>query len=285
MRHQTPQIHNPILHQSNRPRPRIGVAILEPEVNLLRTESHERNRHVRFADADDENFAAEFDAVDRVRNRGFDAGAFERDGRLDATGGFDNLGCCIGGGERGVNFVGSGSRAYLLRVLQAAGVDVGDDDWASAGSLAAEKGDEANRASAADEDTVAEGDAGALHACEGDGQGFQQGAVFKGHVVDFVAPAGGMVDVTAKESVDGRGGEEFHLLAAIVATCEAGFAVVADKTGFDGDAVTGGQVGDGRVGCEDFAGGFMAEDMILFYDHGANGTVTPEVDVGSERRG
>lgn len=90
-----------------------------------------------------------------------------------------------------------------------------------------------------------------------------------------------MGDVAAEEAVDGRGGEELHFFAPVVAAGEAGFAVVADEARFDGYAVAGGEVGDGRVGCEDDAGGFVAEDVVVCDDHGADGAGTPEVDVGS----
>lgn len=90
-----------------------------------------------------------------------------------------------------------------------------------------------------------------------------------------------MVDVAAEEAVDGRGGEEAHFLAAVVAAGEAGFAVVADEAGFDGYAVAGLEMGDGGVGCEDDTGGFMAEDVVVFHDHGSNGAGMPEVNIRS----
>ena len=90
-----------------------------------------------------------------------------------------------------------------------------------------------------------------------------------------------MVNVAAEETVDGWGGEELHLFAPVVAAGEAGFAVVADEAWFDGYAVAGGEVGDGGVSCEDDAGGFVAEDVVVCDDHGADGAGVPEVDVGS----
>ena len=96
-----------------------------------------------------------------------------------------------------------------------------------------------------------------------------------------MAPDGRVGDVAAEEAVDGRGGEELHALAAVVAAGEAGFAGVADETRFDGDAVADFQVGDGRVGGENDAGGFVAEDVGVFDDHGADAAGVPEVDIGS----
>lgn len=100
-----------------------------------------------------------------------------------------------------------------------------------------------------------------------------------------MAPDGGVVNVAAEEAVDGRGGEEAHVEAAVVAACEAGFAGVADDVGFDGDAVAGAEVRDGGVRGEDDAGGFVAEDVRVCYDHGADAAGVPEVDVGSVGEG
>lgn len=283
MRHELLHIDHPVLHQSYRPRPCVAVPILELEIDFLRAETHERNTHVGFSDTNDEDFPAEFNAVDGVGDGGFDARAFERDGGFDAVCGGDDFVGAVRWLQGGVDFVGFCARAQFGGVLEAAFVDVGDDDGAGAGGLAAEEGDEADGAGAADEDAVAEGDAGAFHACEGDAEGFEEGAVFVGHGADFVAPDGRVVDVAAEEAVDGWGGEEFHVLAAVVAACEALFAVVADQAGFDGDAIAGLEVCDGGMSCEDDTSGFVAEDVVIGDDHGANGTGMPEVDVRSER--
>ena len=88
-----------------------------------------------------------------------------------------------------------------------------------------------------------------------------------------------MGDVAAEEAVDGRGGEEAHVDAAVVAACEAVFAFVADEVGFDCYAVAYFEVGDGGVGGDYDAGGFMAKDVVVCYDHGANAAGVPEVDV------
>ena len=88
-----------------------------------------------------------------------------------------------------------------------------------------------------------------------------------------------MCDVAAEEAVNGRGGEEAHVDAAIVAACEAVFALVADEVGFDCYAVADFEVGDGGVSGDYYAGGFMAKDMVVCYDHGANAAGVPEVDI------
>lgn len=57
-----------VLDQSDGSGPGIGIAVLELEVDLLRAETHEGDLHVGFPDADDEDFAAEFDGVDLPRS-------------------------------------------------------------------------------------------------------------------------------------------------------------------------------------------------------------------------
>ncbi len=173
MRDQLMHINDAILDQPDGSRPRIGIAILELQVDFLRAETHKGDRHVGFAHADNEDFAAEFDAVDGVSHGGFDSGAFEGDGGFDAVGGFDDFIGALGGLEGRVDFVRFGSRAESGGVFQAAFVDVGDDNGTGAGCLAAKKSDEADGPCAADEDAVTEGYTGAFHAGEGDAEGFE----------------------------------------------------------------------------------------------------------------
>ncbi len=96
-----------------------------------------------------------------------------------------------------------------------------------------------------------------------------------------MAPDGGVGDVAAEQAVDRWGGEELHAFAAVVPAGEAGFAAVADEARFDGHAVAYFEVSDGGVGGEDYARGFMAEDMGFLDDHGADAAGVPEVDVGT----
>ena len=96
-----------------------------------------------------------------------------------------------------------------------------------------------------------------------------------------MAPDGRVVDVASQEAVDGRGGQETHVQAAVVAAREAGLAVVADEVGFDGDAVAALEMRDGGVRGEDYAGGFVTEDVVVCHDHGADAASVPEVDVRS----
>ena len=99
-----------------------------------------------------------------------------------------------------------------------------------------------------------------------------------------MTPHGGVCYVAAEEPVDGWRGEEFHLLTAIIAASETRFAGVADEAWLNGDAVADFKVGDGGVGGEDYAGGFVAEDVGVLDDHGADAAGVPEVDVRSVKR-
>ena len=281
MRHQPPQIHHPTLHQPNRARPRIRIPVLELQINLLRAQPHERQLHLRFAHANHENFSPKLHTVDRGVDARFDARAFERDGGLDAVCQLDDLLCGVFLGDAALHLERAHAGDEFLGKGEAALVNVGHDDGFGAGGGGAEEGDEADGPGAADEEGVAEADAGALDAGEGDGEGLEEGAVLKGHGADLVAPDGRVVDVAAEEAVDGRGGEEAHGEAAVVAAREAGLAVAADDVRFDGDAVAGAEGGDGGVRGEDDAGGLVAEDVRVCHDHGADAAGVPEVDVGS----
>ena len=281
MRHQPPQLHHPALHQPNRPRPRVRVAVLKLEVNLLRAQPHKRQPHLRFAHANHKHLAAELDAVDRRADARLDARALERDGRPHAARQLDDAPGRVFVRHAALHLERADAGDEIFGEGEAAVVNVRDDDGFGARGRGAEEGDEADGPRPADEQGVAEPDARALDAGEGDAQRFEERAVFKGHVADFVAPDGRVVDVAAQEAVDGRGGEEAHGEAAVVAACEAGFAVAADDVRFDGDAVAEGEVGDGGVRGEDDAGGFVAEDVGVCHDHGADAAGVPEVYVGS----
>lgn len=96
-----------------------------------------------------------------------------------------------------------------------------------------------------------------------------------------MAPDGGVVDVAAEQTIDGRGGQEENIFTAIVSSGQAGFAGIADDVGFDSNAVAwleGLHVGSYS---NNLAGGFVTEDMVATHDHGADAAVVPEVNVRS----
>lgn len=61
---QTFHVEDAALDETDGPRPGVGVAVLELEVDFLGAEAHEGDLHVGLAHADDEDFAAELDGVD-----------------------------------------------------------------------------------------------------------------------------------------------------------------------------------------------------------------------------
>lgn len=64
MGHQPFHIEDPALHQADGTGPGVGVTVLELKVDLLRTEPHEGDLHIGFADADNKDFTSKFDGVD-----------------------------------------------------------------------------------------------------------------------------------------------------------------------------------------------------------------------------
>lgn len=228
MRHQLTQIQHPTIHQPNRPRPRIRIPILELQIDLLRTQPHERHLHIRLPHPDHKHLPPEFHAVDGRIHRRFHPGALERHLRLHpAHRGPDALAERLRA-DPALDFVGPHARAELLGHLESGLLDIGDDDGFGAPGGDAEEGDEPDGPRAADQDGIPEGDLGAGKAAERDREGFQQRAVLERHVADLVAPHGGVVDVAPEQARDGWGGEEAHVEAAVVAAGQAGFAVVAD---------------------------------------------------------
>ena len=79
MGHQFLHVDHPTLHQPDGTRPRVAIAVLVLQVDFVRGERHERHGHGVGADADHEDFAAEFDTVDCGGDAGFDARAFDCD--------------------------------------------------------------------------------------------------------------------------------------------------------------------------------------------------------------
>lgn len=276
------EVQDAALEQANGAGPGVAVAVLQLDVDLADTGAHKGNADLVLADANDEDLAAKLGGPDGGGDAALDAGALHGDGGLNAAKGVDNLLAGVLGGHA-LDLVGDDAGAQLLGEGEAALRDVGDDERAGTGRGAAEHGDEADGACAADEDGVAELDVGALHAGEGDGEGLEQGAVLVAHVANLVAPDGRVVDVAAQQAVDGRGGQEGDALAAVVASRQAGLAGVADDVGLDGDAVAHFQRGDGRVHGNDFAGRLVAEDVVALDNHGADAACVPEVDVGAAK--
>lgn len=69
--------------------------------------------------------------------------------------------------------------------------------------------------------------------------------------------------------------------AQVVAAGAAEEAGAAGDAGLERDAVARAERGDGGVGPEDDARGFVAEDVVAVNGEGADGAAFPEVDVGA----
>jgi len=278
MRNQLAQINHTRLVQPNSLGPSIAVAVLELQIHLAGTQSHERNLHLVLADADDEDFAAELDGLDGGADGGFHAGAFHGVAGLDAVGEFEDGGLEIRGRVAEFDFVGEDARNEGFGEVETALVDVGDYEGSRASRLTAEKCDEADRAGAADDGGVTQADVRAVHASKRNGKRLQHGTVFEGHAVgQLVAPHGWVLEVAAEQAGDGWCGQKLNALASVVAACEAWLAFAADDVGFDGYAVAGLEVRDGFVAGHDCAGGFVAEDVGIFYDHGSDAALEMEL--------
>lgn len=92
-----------------------------------------------------------------------------------------------------------------------------------------------------------------------------------------------MVDISAEESRDWWSGKEGDLFAAIVTSCEAGFAFAADDVWFDRNSIANFEACDRGVDCEDCASRFVSENVVVGNNHGANTASMPEVDIRSVR--
>ena len=282
MRNQLGQVQDTALEQANGSWPGVAVAVLQLDIDLAHTGAHKGNVNLILADANNKDLAAKLGRPDGSGNAALDTGALHGDGGLNAAKGLDNL---LAGvlGRHALDLVRNDARAKLLCKRQAALGNVGNDERAGACGSGTEHGDQTDGAGAADQHRVAELDLGALHAGEGDAQRLEHGAVLPRHVSDLVAPDGRVVDVAAQQAVDRRRGEEGNLFAAVVAARQAGLASVANDVGLDGDAVTDLERGDGRVDSDDFAGRFVAEDVVAVDNHGADAACMPEVDVGAKQ--
>lgn len=241
------EVHDPALDQPDGARPRVGVAVLELEVDLLGAEAHKGELHLGLADADDEDLAAELDAVDGRVDAALDARALERNGRLDPARQVDDLLPGLLDPDAPFHLEGPHAGDELLCERQSTLVNVRHDDRFRPGRGGAQEGDQADGSGAADQYRVTQSDARPLDTRQGHAQRFQQGAVLEAHVANLVAPLGWVVDVSSQEAVNRGCGQETHLQATVVPAREAGFAFIADEVRFNGDAVSGFEVGNRGV--------------------------------------
>ena len=281
---QSLKIHDTSLQQTDGSGPCIGVAVLELEVDLAGAEAHEGDLDFVLADANDEDLAAELDSLDGTCDGALNTGALESDGRLDATTELGDGFCEVFGGVAEVHLVGADRRAELLGELQTALIDVGNDDGLGTGGLDTGESDETNGTGTADQDGVTESDFCSLNTCQSNTEGLKERTVLEAHVTDLVAPHGGVVDIAAEEARDGRSGTEEDRVAAIVATGQARLALAADDVGLDGNAVADLERLDVVVHGNNDACRLVAENVVIFNNHGTDAAGVPEVNIRSCRR-
>lgn len=280
VRHQPGEINEAILDQADGSGPRVAVTVLELEIDLAHTGAHEGNLDLVLAHANDEHLSAKLNGPDGSSDTALDTSALESHRGLDSAKALhDLLGRLLS--RKALNLVGDDLGADLLGELQATIVNVGDDKRAGTGGPGAEHGDQTDGTGAADEDGVAQANAGSLETSKRNGKRLEHGTILVRHVTDLVAPHGRVVNVAAEKAGNGRCREEVDALASVVTASQTGLAGVADDLGLDGDPVADLDILDAGVDSNDLAGGLVAQDMIAFDDHGADATMLPEVDVGS----
>jgi hypothetical protein len=275
------EVHDTSLQQTDGSGPCVGVTVLELEVDLAGAEAHEGDLDFVLANANDEDLAAEFDGLDGTCNGALNTGALECDGRLDAAAELGDGLCEVFGGVLEIDLVGADRRAELLGELQTALIDVGNDDGLGTSGLDTGKSDETNGAGTADQDGVTESDFCSLDTCQGNTERLKERTILEAHVANLVAPHGGVVDIAAEETGDGRSGAEEDRVAAVVATGQARLALAADDVGLDGNAVADLERLDVVVHGNNDACRLVAEDVVVFDNHGADAPGVPEVHIRS----
>lgn len=88
-----------------------------------------------------------------------------------------------------------------------------------------------------------------------------------------------MVDISTEQAINGGCRQKFDGLATIVAAREARFAFIADHVGLHSDAVADFEGFDVVCNGDDDAGGFVAEDVVVCDNHGADTAGVPEMDI------
>jgi hypothetical protein len=177
-------------------------------------------------------------------------------------------------------------RCVALCEIETILLDIHANDFGGAESLSDGAAEETDWARAHDDDGGAGGDLGLLGDVDCNGEGLDERTLLKRDLVgELVAEVLGCGVEAAEGSVVGRGGGEAHIGAEVVVAAQAGLAVAAGGSGFDGDAVAEFEGCDGGADSGDCAGGFVAEAHGGFEDEGADGAMLPVVHVGAADAG
>jgi hypothetical protein len=92
-----------------------------------------------------------------------------------------------------------------------------------------------------------------------------------------MAPDSWVIDISAEETRDWRGGKELNLFAAVVSASKTWLAFVADDVRLDGYAVSHFQMFDRRMDCQYDSCRFVSKNVCIGNDHGPNAAGVPEV--------
>lgn len=290
VRHQLPQINNPVLHQTNSARPGVGVPVLVLKVDLLGAQTHEGNLHFILANTNHKHLAAEFHTPDGGRHTALHTCAFQRKTGSQSIRGRaiaivdsvdDPLGIVLCR-QTGLHLVCTDLWCQGLGELQPPLVDIRDDNGGSTGGAGTQERDETNGARAGNQTRVTQTKTTALDGGQGHTERLQQGTVLETHVSNLVAPDGGVVDVAAEQTVDWGSGEEEHVFTTVVPSRQAGFAGVADDVGLDGHPVAHTEGLHIGANGDDLTGRFVTKDVVSGDNHRTDAAFVPEVNVRSK---
>lgn len=94
-----------------------------------------------------------------------------------------------------------------------------------------------------------------------------------------MTPYGLMIDISPQQAMNGRRAQEIDIFASVVSSRQARLALMADDSRLYSNAIPNLEMGNGRVGGQNDARGFVAEYVIACYDHGTDTALMPEVNV------
>ena len=170
----------------------------------------------------------------------------------------------------------------FLEASATIGVDVGDGHHARSASSSDKGADRTDGSAAGDEYAGPEGHIGLLASPHANGQGLHEcGCVETDVAGDRVNKVTRQHNVFAKGSIYGRGGEELHVRAEVVATGTTLPAAPARDTGLHRDGGADLQIGDVHTHSRDHTGRLVPENEWLLDDEVCDAAVLEVVNVAA----
>lgn len=148
--------------------------------------------------------------------------------------------------------------------------------------MTAQKSDETNWPSTADEDWVSQCYAGPLHTRQRDAQRFQASTILERHIPNLMAPNSWVVHISSEEPGYWRSREKLDFFATIVSSGEAWLAFVADNVRFDGYTISNFEMFHRWVYGQDDSRRFVSKYVGISNNHRTDAASVPEVNIGSE---